>query len=324
MDPKHEGQIQKEWGWWIAVYLFLGGVGSGAYAIGAINSFLGVPFQLPTAIALWIACPALVVGSLALLADLGQPGKATKAGVKVGTSWIARGFWIISIFIVISFLHLVLLFFTDFRHQPSGGTILSALAIAGTVAAFGTMAYTGILLGASKGIPFWRTAAVPVVFVISALVTGHFTIMVGVVSHGGPIPFDMLQAMSLEALGLVVLEVLAIVFFLQAAYRTPDAKESAERIMNRQSFVVGYLLLGLIAPAVLMGMLYFALADVDMQTAYIMAGIGAILGLAGGLILRHAVLVTGALPSLNIAGFQFRRIARPKQPKPAVGLLPPS
>ena len=324
MDPKHEGQIQKDWGWEIAIYLFLGGVGSGAYAIGAMNSFLGLPFELPTAIALWIAFPSLVVGTLALLKDLGQPGKATKAGNKVGTSWIARGFWIISIFMVISFIHLVLLFFTNVPQQPNGDTILAALAIAGTVFALGTMAYTGILLGASKGIPFWRTAAVPVVFVISALVTGHFTIMMGVVAHGGPMPYEMLQTMALEALVLVVFEVLAILFFLQAAYRTPDAKESAERIMNRQSFVVGYLMLGLIAPALLMSLLYFAMADVDMQTAYLMAGMGALLGLAGGLILRHAVLVTGALPSLNIAGFKFRRIAKPKFAKPEVGLLPPS
>jgi len=324
MDPKHEGQMQKEWGWWIAVYLFLGGVGSGAYAIGALNSFLGLPFELPTAIALWIAFPALCIGTVGLLADLGQPAKAAKAGTKIGTSWMARGFWIISIFMVISFIHLILLFFTNVPNQANGDTILAALAIAGTVFALGTMAYTGILLGASKGIPFWRTAAVPVVFVISALVTGHFTIMLGVVSHGGPMPFEMLQTMALEALVLVVFEVLAILFFLQAALRSPDAKESADRLMSRQSFVVGYLLLGLIAPAVLMGLLYFAMADVDMQTAYLMAGMGGLLGLAGGLILRHAVLVTGALPSLNIAGFKFRRIAKPKFDKPAVGLLPPS
>jgi len=37
-----------------------------------------------------------------------------------------------------------------------------------------------------------------------------------------------------------------------------------------------------------------------------------------------AVLVTGALPSLNIAGLKFRSIAQPKQPKPGIGLLLPS
>ena len=41
MDPKVNGQMQREWGWLIAIYLFLGGVGGGAYTIAAINSFLG-------------------------------------------------------------------------------------------------------------------------------------------------------------------------------------------------------------------------------------------------------------------------------------------
>jgi len=45
--------------------------------------------------------------------------------------------------------------------------------------------------------------------------------------------------------------------------------------------------------------------------------------LAGGLILRQAVLVCGALPTLNMGGFEFRRIARPKEPKAGIGLLPP-
>jgi hypothetical protein len=53
------------------------------------------------------------------------------------------------------------------------------------------------------------------------------------------------------------------------------------------------------------------------------AAIGGILGLIGGLILRQAVLICGALPTLHIAGFEFRRIHRPKQPKPGIGLLPP-
>ena len=53
------------------------------------------------------------------------------------------------------------------------------------------------------------------------------------------------------------------------------------------------------------------------------AAIGALLGLIGGLILRQAVLICGALPTLNIAGFEFRRIHRPKEPKANIGLLPP-
>ena len=174
MDPKVNGQLQTEWNWLIAVYLFLGGVGAGAYTIAAVNGFAGESMGLSTTVGLWISFPALAIGSVALLADLGQPAKAVYAGMKPGTSWIARGFWIISIFMVLAFLHTVLLFFTGVSATAGGQTLLKAIAAAGIVFAVSTMAYTGILLGASKGITFWRTGAVPVVFVVSALVTGHF------------------------------------------------------------------------------------------------------------------------------------------------------
>jgi len=319
MNPKANGQLQKEWGWWIAIYLFLGGIGGGAYTIAAVNWFIGESVEMSTRVGLWIGFPALAIGSICLLADLGSPKRAILAGLKPGTSWIARGTWIISVFMVLSLLHLILHEFTDVR-----GALVSVIAILGIVFAVGTMAYTGILLGASKGIPFWRTGAVPVVFVVSALVTGHFTIMLGMLLFSrGVAPAAPLRTMALEAVALVVLEVLAIVFFLQAAFKLPDPRESAERILRNRAFVFGYFMLGLGVPLVLMLILLFNVARPGAGSHLALAGIGAVLGLIGGLILRQAVLVCGALPTLNIAGFEFRRIARPKEPKAGIGLLPP-
>jgi formate-dependent nitrite reductase membrane component NrfD len=318
MDPKVNGQLQREWGWLIAVYLFLGGVGGGAYTIAAINSFLGEELGLSTTIGLWIGFPALLIGSIFLIADLGSPSRAVLAGMKPGTSWIARGTWIISAFMILSFLHLVLRQFTEVGATAGGSTIIDIIAVAGIVFAIGTMAYTGILLSASKGIPFWRSGVVPVVFVISAAVTGHFAIMLGVTFFGNTTAVEPLRTMAGEAAGLVVLEVLAIMFFLQAAFRLPDTRESAERILRKRMFVIGYFIIGLAVPLVLMFIVYQA--EVGSGTV---AALGAFLGLVGGLILRQAVLICGALPTLNIAGFEFRRIHRPKQPKPDIGLLPP-
>ena len=168
--------------------------------------------------------------------------------------------------------------------------MLSVIAVAGIVFAVGTMAYTGILLSTSKGIPFWRSGVVPVVFVVSALVTGHFTIMLGMVlGFGGQEMTEPLRIMALEAAVLVGLEVLAIVFFLQAAFGGPDSRESAERVLRRRSFVVGYFLLGLAVPLVLMVMAYRSEAGAGSYLA--MISLGAVLGLAGGLILRQSVLV---------------------------------
>jgi formate-dependent nitrite reductase membrane component NrfD len=324
MDPKVDGQLQTEWGWLVAIYLFLGGVGAGAYTIAAINGFLGDGAEPSTTVGLWIAFPALLIGSICLLADLGSPTRAFLSGMKPGSSWIARGFWIIGIFMILALLHFILHLYTDVGQTSGGRTVVTVIAVTGIVFAVMTMAYTGILLGASKGIPFWRSGVVPVVFVISALVTGHFTIMLGMtLFNEAAATAESLRTMALEAAVLVALEVLAIVFFLQAAYKLPDSRESAERILRRRSFVVGYFILGLAAPLMLMLIVYRSMARPDAGSDLLVVAVGAVLGLIGGLILRQAVLVCGALPTLNIAGFQFRRIARPKEPKPGIGMLPP-
>ncbi|MCP4583109.1 MAG: polysulfide reductase NrfD [candidate division Zixibacteria bacterium] len=321
MDPKVNGQLQHDWSWLVAVYLFLGGVGGGAYTIAAINSFMGDGLGLSTTIGVWISFPALLIGSMFLIADLGSPFRAVLAGMKPGTSWIARGTWIISIFMVLSFLHLVLLQFTDVAASAGGKTMIDIISLVGAVFAIGTMAYTGILLGASKGIPFWRSGVVPLVFVVSATVTGHFAIMLGIALFGGNgATAALFKPMAVEGIGLVVLEILAILFFLQAAFRQPDPRESAERILRKRMFVIGYFILGLFAPVIIMAIVYGAGSGAGVTG---IITVGAILGLLGGLILRQSVLICGALPTLNIAGFQFRRIHRPKEPKPDIGLMPP-
>ena len=323
MDPKVNGQMQHHWSWLIAVYLFLGGIAGGAYVIAVINSFLGDGLVLSTTIGLWIAFPALAIGTLFLMVDLGSPRHAVLAAMKPGTSWISRGTIVISVFMAISFIHLVLHQFTSFGDTAGDQTIMNILSVLGILFAVGTMAYTGILLGASKGIPFWRSGAVPVVFVISALVTGHFAVMLGVVLFGEGIQvIEPLRVMALEAAILVAVEVLAILFFLQGALGQPDPRESAMRILRQRMFVFGYVILGLAVPLILMVVAYSSTGDAGSVLA--IAAVGAALGLIGGLILRQAVLICGALPTLNIAGFEFRRIHRPKEPKAKMGLLPPA
>jgi formate-dependent nitrite reductase membrane component NrfD len=324
MDPKANGQLQRHWGWLIAIYLFLGGVGAGAYAIAAINSFLGKEMELSTRVGFWIGFPALLIGSICLLADLGTPARAVLSGIKVRTSWIARGVWIISAFMILSFLHLVL-FLGGQRIASEGGMGLSVIAILGIITAFGTMAYTGLLLGASKGIPFWRTGMVPVVFVVSALVTGHCAIMLGMAPFGGgPEMTGALSFMGLEAAVLVALEILVIALYLYSVFKEADARESAERILANRAFVNGYFVLGLAVPLVLMIYLSSLGAGATVGRSLAVAVIGALLGLIGGLILRWAVLKAGTLPTWYMAGIEFRRIARPKDPKPGIGLMPPS
>jgi formate-dependent nitrite reductase membrane component NrfD len=319
MDPKGDGQLQHEWTWLKAAYLFLGGVGAGAYVIAAANSFAGDSMAPVVTVGLWIAFPAVLIGTILLTAALGTPSRAVLAAKKQGTSWISRGTLILSGFMLVAFLHLVLVRFTSV-----GASTINVIAVLGIVFGVGTMAYTGILLGASKGIPFWRTGMVPVVFLISALMSGHFAIMAGVAFAGGAATLEPLRSMARGGAILIVLELLAIVFFLQSAHRHPDSRESAERMVRKGLFVVGYIILGWAVPLALMLTTYGSMTESGAGAGIVAAVVvGAVLGLIGRLTLRQAILRAGAFPTLNMAGFEFRRIARPKEPKPGIGMLPP-
>ena len=92
--------------------------------------------------------------------------------------------------------------------------------------------------------------------------------------------------------------------------------------LRNRMFIVGYVLLGLLAPLAIMLILARGY-DGSIQAVLAMSGVGAALGLIGGLILRQGVLMFGALPTLNLGGFEFRRVARPKDSKAGIGLLPP-
>jgi formate-dependent nitrite reductase membrane component NrfD len=319
MDQKVDGQIQHEWKWLKAAYLFLGGLGAGAYVLAAINSFARESMAPVVSVGLWIAFPSVLIGTILLTAALGTPSRAFLAANKQRTSWISRGTVILSVFMLLSFLHLVLYQFTGVA-----GSAVNALAVAGIVFGVGTMAYTGLLLGASKGIPFWRTGMVPVIFLISALMSGHFAIMGGVVVAADATTLEPLHSMARGGMILLVLELLAVVFFLQSAYRHPDTRESAERMVRRRQFIVGYIVLGWALPLSLMLITYDRVTEGGAGNAIVVSVVlAAALGLVGRLSLRKAILGTGAFPTLNMAGFEFRRIPRPKEPKPGIGMLPP-
>ena len=107
---------QREWGWEIAIYLYLAGMGAGAYVIGSFLIWLGVslapsralmlfgvPLTLTRAALLW--GPILVaIGAPFLVLDLGKKHKFFTACLNPRTSWVARGFIILSAFIVLGLI----------------------------------------------------------------------------------------------------------------------------------------------------------------------------------------------------------------------------
>ncbi|MDJ0764689.1 MAG: dimethyl sulfoxide reductase anchor subunit [Myxococcota bacterium] len=308
-----ERQFQEEWRGLIAIYLFFGGVGGGAYVVAAAGSLLGPTWAPITTAGLWLSWLCIGVGMLFLTSHLGKPFRAPLAMAKVGSSWISRGVWILSIFGALALIH---------TFAFPGGEAPIILPVLGMFFAAFTMLYTGALVSAAKGFPLWRTGILPVLFLISGLLTGLFAVVLGmVVMESSIVEVGHLKKLAAIGAGLSVVELLVIFFFLHSAYKLRDTKEAAQRITGKASFIFGDLILGLAVPFVLCLAVFFGMDEVSAMINTMV--VAAILGLIGGFLLRNAILSAGMQTSLDFAGFKFRPISKVDFQHSPIGKMPP-
>jgi formate-dependent nitrite reductase membrane component NrfD len=296
---------QKEWKEIIAVYLYLAGMGAGSFVIGTLIHWMGVklnPLFHPTLVLfghtfnllnvpiLW--GPIMVaIGAPFLILDLGIKWRFMYACLNPRTSWVARGFIILSIFIIFGLALLaksVLLF--EWLHVES--VLWLILEIITVVFALGTAIYTGILLKATKSIPLWNTHLLPLLFLVSALSTGSMAIILSTLGTG----FFSHDAGALKVLMggeqvLVVIEGIVLYLFLSRRYRAAEQGKDSVRLLlfgeMKLIFWGGVVFLGFIFPVILESIASFFPGN----TALIF--IAGILLLCGGFFLRLGVLYAG-------------------------------
>ena len=156
------------WHWLIVIYLFLGGLGAGAYltSFAAQKGWLGKNSSLAR-VGYYVAGPIIAFGTALLVLDLGQG--MYKPWLLIGlltnfSSVMTWGVYILSAFIGVA----LLTGYLTFKNKP----VHDAITWAGAFLALATGAYTGLLLSVIKAVPFWSTGIMPVLFVVSALSTG--------------------------------------------------------------------------------------------------------------------------------------------------------
>jgi formate-dependent nitrite reductase membrane component NrfD len=296
---------QKEWKGIIAIYLYLAGMGAGSFVIGALMTWLGVnlnppslpsfellgyPLNLSKVPILW--GPVMVaIGAPFLILDLGIKWRFMYACLNPRTSWVARGFIILSIFIVLGLILLAksALPFEWLHAESILWRIPEVIAFA---FAFGTAFYTGILLKATKSIPLWNTALLPLLFLVSALSTGSMAIILstlgtGLLSHDSA---SLKFIMHGEQM-LVVVEGIVLYLFLSRRYRVAQQGKDSVRLLlfgeMRLIFWGGIIVLGFIFPVILENIASFFPGNVAL---IFVAGI---LLLCGGFFLRLAILHAG-------------------------------
>ena len=310
---------QEHWGWIIALYLYLAGMGAGSYIIGSIIHWFinpsrvvfirGLPLDPAKAAILW--GPILVaIGAPFLILDLGIKKRFLYACLNPRTSWVARGFLILSIFIVFGLVLFAksVLPFESLHAESALWYILEAIAF---VFAFGTAIYTGILLKATKSIPLWNTYFLPLLFLVSALSTGSMAIILstlgtGLFSHDA----GALKVLISGEQILVVIEGIVLYLYLSRSYRASEQGKDSVRLLlfgeKKLIFWGGIVLLGFIFPVILENIASFFPGNV------MLIFVAGILLLFGGFFLRLGVLSAGIkeqIPMHRLMEIQYNVMA---------------
>lgn len=208
--------LQSVWGWQPALYLFLGGMGAGAFVTAAILYVRDRARGLVVCAAMWAAVASLVCGLLLLLMELVSPARGLLMWQSFSNfgSWMTYGAW--GAFCAIVVFGVSALLATEpfaawlcaraawyARREKS---IRRVLAVAGIVLGLFVAFYTGMLLMAPSTVPFWSTPLLPALFTVSALDTG--VALVEVVSVA------LAKRESLEARAMGALERAVVVLAL--------------------------------------------------------------------------------------------------------------
>ncbi len=271
--------MKRIWGWELATYLFLGGLGGGMLTFAAILELIIAPSVMTSALITWgvlVAVLCLLVGTGLLVFELGQwpvferAFVARKAVIKWGAVLLSVSMIFAALFLIsqVSWFENWPLLKHIFPSNSFGNFCLGVSGLTGAC----VMIYTGVLLSSLKARPFWNTPALPVLFTISALSTG--ACLLGLCLGHFPFPASWMNSEASALIGspawglaqeellhlihtvdavLIVGEILTILLFVMLQFCAADiyAKRAAERWVRGSMAVCFWVFmfgLGLVVP----------------------------------------------------------------------------
>jgi len=293
---------QKEWGWQIAVYLYLAGMGAGSFVAGIVTHWFFNPSKViqVRSVSIDIAQLALFWGPILvaigipfLILDLGIRRRFLYACLNPKTSWVARGFLILSIFIMIGF---GLLIPSTFPSIDKTTILWHFLEILGLLSALATAVYTGILLKSTRYVSVWNTPLLEVLFLSSALTSGLMGIILLTAGYGFFVPSQSRFVSFVQNLVdaqrlLVLIEGLVLALYLFVKSRPRDQSDISVGLLlsgeKKFLFWGGIVVMGFAFPLSLMTLYSYSPADL-----FLLFSSGFFL-LIGQLLLRFEILTAG-------------------------------
>ena len=306
--------LQTTWSWLPAIYLFLGGLGAGAFLTVSILR-LAKPgrFKKTVTGGVWVAVAALAIGLLALVSEVEKPFQAMilfKSFVN-GSSWMTIGAWLLLATFIVFVLSALLT--TDKIADWLGRTIKplgrvreginKVLAVIGIPCSLAVAAYTGVLLMAAPAIPLWNSWLLPALFTVSALDTGVAAVALFALLDKDQGIEGVRSKLELAVVCLVVLEAVVLTAFLvtmqgAGAYEALSVGMLTDGVLS-VTFWVLVVVVGLVSQllAALAQVVASRRKDAGQLPPAIPAG-GAACALVGGFTLRFVVLAAGVHAAL--------------------------
>ena len=295
------------WGWQLAWYLFLGGLGAGATLTSLVASRSASRFTTIERAGATLAGPAVAFGTALLVLDLGMGRREPWRLVYLYLNWqspMTWGTWILTLFIPVALLHALAVtgpltprwerYVAPVRRVCVKAQ--SALKVAAGVLALSTAIYTGVLLSVPPSFPLLSSRLLPLLFLVSALSTGlSAAVVVGhVKARRQRIELD-LHPWSRIHIGLVVVELGVLLAWLAVGSASPAGSDSVQMLVSGSLAPVFWVVVvaaGLAGPV-----LAFVVESARRGQSPRLAIAGEAGVLAGGLALRYLVLLA-AVPVL--------------------------
>ncbi len=244
-DLAAEYRPQREWAEGRGVFLIIGhflvGVAGGAWVYGQV-------FDVPLCLLAAYVLGAL--GGLAHLFNLARPERFWRMALKVRTSWIARGFWGLGLFMLGGLLSLPPLLWPGLAWSAASpvaqfGTVL------GWIGAVVMICYMGFVYTASKGIPFWNSPLHPVLYIAYAMRGGAAALLT--IAALFDLPIDPASGLLQSWMGVTALVLALWVFEISFILSGGDeaARRSVHELLQGRLAIyvyVGILLVGLLLP----------------------------------------------------------------------------
>ncbi len=332
----NEGVI--EWDLLIAIYPYITGLVAGAFVVSSLYHVFGLKTLKPVAsVSLVTALAFLLVSPLPLLIHLGRPERALEMFLTPNlTSAMSAFGYIWLLYLLLVLVEVWLVFRPDIvRYAGSSEgfkkTVYSILALGvydiseeslaidkklirvlsfiGIPTAFLLHGYVGFIFGAVKANPWWSTPLMPVIFLLSAIVSGIALLIVMYVLvmkiRKEPLDHICLRSMALWLVGFlslnVVLEGLEVFTML---YESEESWGIVSQLIT-QKITISYFgvqfILGSVLPLFILG--FVELSKLGEQTKTSGRLLSASLVLIGVFAMRWNVVIGGQLLSKSLRGF---------------------